>query len=95
MAEQLGDFLQGMSAMACIVIMLFFLHFWRRTGERLFLIFAVAFSLMFLARLLAATLGTAPLDTGPDPHRGEVLQVYVVRFLAFLLILAAIVDKNR
>lgn len=95
MAQQLGDFLQGMSAMACIVIMLFFLHFWRRTSDRLFLIFAVAFSLMFLARLLAAALDTAPVANWPEPHRGEIYQVYVVRFLAYLLILGAIIDKNR
>lgn len=95
MADQLGDFLQGMSAMACLVIMLFFLHFWRRTADRLFLIFAIAFSLMCLTRVLAVALGGTPLGTGPETHSVEVAQVYLVRFLAFLLILAAIIDKNR
>lgn len=95
MVEHLGDFVQGMSAMACIVIMLFFLHFWRRTSDRLFLIFAIAFSLMCLTRVLAVVVGGTPLDTGAAAHSVEGYQVYLVRFLAFLLILAAIIDKNR
>ncbi len=82
----MGVFVQGMSAMACIVIALFFLRFWQRTGDRLFLIFAVAFSLMCAIRMASATIGSAGLHSG---------YVYRVRFLAYLLIMAAIIDKNR
>ena len=82
----MGLFIQGMSAMACIVIAIFFLRFWRSTGDRLFMIFAVAFGLMCLTRALSAVIGPAQLHSS---------YVYIVRLLAYALILAAIVDKNR
>jgi alpha-D-ribose 1-methylphosphonate 5-triphosphate synthase subunit PhnI len=81
-----GIFVQGMSAMACLVIVLFFLRFWRGTGDRLFLIFAVAFSMMCVTRVVSAALGAAHVHSG---------YVYTLRFLAYLLIIAAIIDKNR
>lgn len=77
---------QGMAAMACLVIGLFFLRYWNTTADRLFLIFAVAFGLMCATRVLAVMLGPEHLHSG---------YVYTVRFLAFLLIMAAIIDKNR
>lgn len=82
----MGIYLQGMSTMACLALALFFLGFWRRTHDRLFLIFAVSFGLMSINRFVSAALGAAQLHS----H-----YVYTLRFLAFLLILAAIIDKNR
>ena len=82
----MGLFVQGMSGMACLVIMFFFLRFWRRTADRLFLMFAVAFGLMCLTRLMSAALGAS------EAHSGY---VYTIRFLAYLLIVVAIIDKNR
>lgn len=82
----MGIFLQGMSTMACLAVAVFFLRFWRSTEDRLFLIFAVAFGLMSLTRLISAALGAAQVHN----H-----YVYLLRFLAYLLIVAAIVDKNR
>ena len=82
----MGIFVQGMSAMACVVIALFFLRFWQTTGDRLFLIFAVAFGLMCVTRMVSAVIGAAELHSG---------YVYWVRFLAYLLIMTAIIDKNR
>jgi hypothetical protein len=65
---------------------LFFLRFWKETRDRLFLIFAVAFWLLGVQRLaLAFSRNMVEDDTG----------LYLVRLFAFLLILAAIVDKNR
>lgn len=82
----MGLFVQGMSAMACIAIALFFLRFWQSTQDRFFFVFAVAFGLMCATRLVSAALGAA------ETHSGY---VYWVRFLAYLLIVAAIIDKNR
>ncbi|HVX14145.1 MAG TPA: DUF5985 family protein [Pirellulales bacterium] len=82
----MGLFVQGMSAMACVVIALFFLRFWQSTRDRLFLIFAVAFSLMCATRIVSSALGAAEVHSG---------YVYGVRFLAYLLIIVAIIDKNR
>jgi hypothetical protein len=80
------EFLLGTMAMACWVAMLFFLRFWRETGDRLFLMFSAAFLLLGLTRI-----GLALLH---EPSEGETY-LYWVRFAAFLLILVAIADKNR
>jgi hypothetical protein len=79
-------FLNGATVMACFVALLFFLRFFRRTGEPLFARFAVAFALLG-AHWLALAL------TGPDYEFRPFL--YLLRLLAFLVILAAIVEKNR
>jgi len=79
-------FLHGMLAMACLVASLFFLRYWRSTGDRLFFIFAIAFLLMCATRVVAALLAAE------GTHH---TYVYTIRFVAYLLILAAIVDKNR
>ena len=79
-------FLSGAIAMACLAIALFFLRFWRRTSDRLFLIFSAAFVLMMTERIILVTIGSSH-EFAP--------YVYVVRLLAFLLIIVAIVDKNR
>ena len=65
---------------------LFFLRFWRETRDRLFAIFAGAFWILGLQRLALVFSGNmVEDDTG----------LYLVRLFAFLLILGAIVDKNR
>jgi hypothetical protein len=75
----------GMLVMACVVVGLFFLRFWRRTRDRLFLIFAAAFLLMGLNWLLLATIGREETHTA----------LYLIRLVAFVLIIIGIVDKNR
>jgi uncharacterized membrane protein HdeD (DUF308 family) len=65
---------------------LFFLRFWTETADRLFGIFAIAFWMLGVQRLLLAL--------QLDPTDGHVW-VYLLRLLAFVLILGAIVDKNR
>lgn len=47
----MDNFLIGMIAMALVTAGLFFLQFWRETGDRLFMIFAIAFWLLALTRL--------------------------------------------
>lgn len=78
-------FLVGVIATASFTAGIFFLKFWRKTGDSLFLAFAVAFLIEALNR--AFTLGLS------RPNEGSPW-IYVVRMLAFLLILAAIVKKN-
>jgi hypothetical protein len=81
-----ATFLAGAIAMAYLVAGLFFLKFWRRSGDRLFLAFAVAFALLSAQRV-----GLAALVNDPD----AALLLYGVRALAFIIILLAIIDKNR
>ena len=83
--DQLNQFLLGGIVMGCAVAGLFFLRFWRRTGERLFLIFGVAFWTLGLNWLALAF-------TQQDEVR---TWLYAVRLVAFLLILFGIWDKNR
>ena len=76
----------GLLVMGYAVAGLFFLRFWHETRDRLFGIFAGAFWLLALQRVLLA------LFEHPDR---EQLWLYGIRVLAFVLILTAIVDKNR
>jgi hypothetical protein len=76
----------GAITMGYAVAGLFFLRFWRETRDRLFLIFTGAFWLLGLQRLaLAFSRDMVEEPTG----------LYLIRLFAFLLILGAIVDKNR
>lgn len=80
------EFLRGALAMACVVSALFFLRFWRLSRDRLFLIFALAFFVFSLNWLMLAV---------EAPVRETQHYYYIVRFVAFLMIALAIVDKNR
>ena len=85
MIESVIDFLQGFAAAGYVVCALFFLRFWRRTHERLFLAFSAAFALLAINQLLAWYVESGSERT---PY------VYSLRVLGFVLILAAIIDKN-
>lgn len=80
------EFLIGAIAMATAVVALFFLRFWRDTGDRLFAMFAIAFLLLAITRV---GLATANEYTESQTHW------YWARLAAFVLILLAIIDKNR
>jgi hypothetical protein len=82
----MDQFIMGAIAMACLAAGLFFLRFWKETGDRLFAIFAVAFWLLGLTRIALAS-----TDNPHDEHH----YLYWIRLAAFMLILAAIIDKNR
>ena len=81
----LHDFLGGALAMSYVVAAVFFLRFWRKTGDRLFLAFSLAFMLLALNGAIVTLLGAADERTG---------YAYVLRVVGFLLILLAIVRKN-
>ncbi|MGH8668444.1 MAG: DUF5985 family protein [Burkholderiales bacterium] len=79
------DFLAGAVTLGYAVAAVFFLRFWRKTADRLFMSFALAFTLLAVNQVLAAILEAGDERT---PY------VYSLRVLGFLLILWAIVDKN-
>ena len=80
------DFLAGAVTFGFVVAGLFFLRFWRRTGDSLFLAFAAAFFLLGIGQGLLA-LANIPVE--------ERSWMYLFRLAAFALILMAIVRKNR
>ena len=82
----MNDLLLGAIAMASMVAALFFLRFWRSTGDRFFLFFALSF---FIDGINRAVLGPAVQTTDEAPA------YYLVRLLSYGLILYAILDKNR
>jgi hypothetical protein len=79
-------FIAGILTMGNAIAALFFARFWRETSDRLFAYFAAAFALLAVQRGLLAA---APALSIPE------IWSYVIRLAAFLLILIAIVDKNR
>jgi hypothetical protein len=78
--------ISGAIAMGYAVVALLFLRFRRDTGDRLFQSFGCAFALLALQRLAFTLIGE-----GNEDH----VYLYLVRLGAYLLILKAIVDKNR
>jgi hypothetical protein len=79
-------FISGMLAAGYLVTSLFFLKFWRQTGDRLFAFFAAAFVLLFAQRIALTLASDLVASTS---------WYYGVRLLAFGLIIVAIADKNR
>lgn len=77
--------LNGAMIMACFVAGLCFLRFWKKTQDRLFLFFAFAFWILMLNRV-------GLIFISEDSEASTLL--YVVRLLAFAIIIYAIVDKN-
>jgi hypothetical protein len=80
------QFLNGGLTMACMVAGLFFLRFWRSMGDRLLLFFAIAFW------ILALHWGVLGIVNPPSETRHY---TYILRLVAFLVIVVGIVDKNR
>jgi hypothetical protein len=78
-------FMSGMIAMGFAVAGLFFLSFWRRSHDRLFLAFAVAFWLLGIGQALL-TFSDVPVE--------ERSPLYLIRLAAFSLILWAVWRKN-
>jgi hypothetical protein len=82
----LSSFLSGAITMGFLLGGLFFLRFWKETKDQLFLIFAIAFWLLGLVQTLLALSPMAPEERS---------WLYGLRLLAFLLIAASIIRKNR
>jgi hypothetical protein len=80
-------FLSGAAMMGAFACGLFFLRFWQKTLDRLFLIFSIAFFLMGLERIALTWRG----EFGGE----ESVLIYLIRLASFLMILYGIWDKNR
>ena len=83
---RLHPFLMGATGALSLIASVLFFRFYRKTADRLFLFFSAAFTLMALNRL-AFQFADSPNESEPA--------LYLVRLLAFCLILFAIADKNR
>jgi len=82
----MNEMLTGAIATGSIVAGLFFLRFWRSTRDRFFLYFAISFLLEGSNRFLLGFMGWL---------REEAPAYYLVRLVAYGLILVAILEKNQ
>jgi len=80
------EFMWGALTMACLAAGLLFLRFWTLTRDRLFLFFSLAFAVFALNWL-----GLAITSSVSESRH----YTFLFRLLAFCLIIAGIVDKNR
>ena len=80
------SFISGAIVMGFWVAGLFFLRFWKKSGDELFLAFTLAFWLLGLGQALLAF-----ADVPAEERSG----LYLFRLAAFVVMLLAIWRKNR
>ena len=86
MTDGLVPILQAVAATAGWINGVFFWRFWRQSRDQLFVMFAIAFWLLALSWAVLALF---------NPSGESRPFVYALRLLAFLLIIAGVVQKNR
>jgi hypothetical protein len=79
-------FLLGFIVVSSLAASIFFLKFWRETKDPLFLAFSLAFAIEALNRT-RFLFEDKPNEGSPS--------IYLVRLIAFVIILSAILWKNR
>jgi uncharacterized membrane protein HdeD (DUF308 family) len=79
-------FLLGVIVTSSLTAGAFFLKFWKQTRDMLFLGFSAAFLIEGINRLAFLFIDS--------PNEGDPI-IYTVRLFSYLLILAAIINKNR
>lgn len=80
------QFCWGVLAMSSLIAGLIFLRYWKVTGDRLFVFFALAFAMLSINYLVLA----AVVPAFEARHL-----IYLIRLAGFVLIIVGIVDKNR
>jgi len=79
------EFLSGSLTIAYLIAGVYFLRFWKRFHDPLFLAFAIAFWLLTLNQFLVSAWGAADERSG---------YAYLLRVFGFVIILFAIARKN-
>lgn len=80
-----SDFFSGMITMGYFVASAFFIRFWVRTSDKLFIAFSVAFLLLAISTALTSLLSL------PYEERSW---LYLIRLAAFVLLIVAILGKS-
>lgn len=83
--ESVLTFTYGMQTALALVAALFFVRYWKTTGDRLFAFFAAAF----------VALGGNWAALSLQISQQHATYIYGLRLLAFLILLAGIYDKSR
>jgi hypothetical protein len=82
----MSDFISGAFTLAAVAAALFFVKYWRKSRDRMFAVFALAFVLLAIERT-----GLTFVSIEQDGRH----LIFLARLLAFGLIIAGILDKNR
>lgn len=82
----MSEFLSGVASAGSLGVGLFFLRLWRESRDRFFALFGFAFWVLAVNWFLVVW---------AQPSSEHLHYFYVLRLVAFLLIITAIVDKNR
>jgi hypothetical protein len=82
----MNSFLRGMLVAFSATLSLLFLKFWRTSRDRLFGFFAAAFAMLAIDSFAHAVL---------NPRHESQHYLFLIRLVAFLLIIAGIVSKSR
>ncbi len=80
------QFLLGALTMGSWATALFFLRFWRQSADRLFLVFALAFFVLGVDWAMRGAF---------EPTVETRHYFFLVRLVAFILLIFGIIDKNR
>lgn len=80
------DLLSGILIAEYAAIALFFAKFWSKSRDRLFLMFSCAFVFLAVQRFAIAM---------TQENLEQQVPLYLLRLAAFVVIIVAIVDKNR
>lgn len=83
-SQEINLMLTGAIVLAGCTIALFFWRFWKNTRDPLFIFFSLSFLLLGMEHLCIGLFG----------NHVQAL-AYLIRLASFLLILYAIIDKNR
>lgn len=81
----MNDLLQGAIVLASLAVGLFFLRFWKSSGDRFFLFFCLSFWIDAMSRLYFRF---------PPNQMEEIPHYFLLRLFSYSLILVAIFDKN-
>lgn len=82
----LAQILLGAVIMGDLIAALFFVRFWKMTGDRFFLFFSASFVSIAVSRVV--------VDENVPPFGMEPVG-YMIRILSYLFIIAGILYKNR
>lgn len=90
----ISSFLSGVYMATFAASGLLFLKFYRASGDKLFSCFSLACWLLAAERIVLLFLND-PFRPSPSPQTELQSYVYFIRLVAFLIILYAIIAKNR
>ncbi|HTV90299.1 MAG TPA: DUF5985 family protein [Stellaceae bacterium] len=86
----MANFVSGLITAGFLVSALFFVKFWRRSGDPLFVIFAAAFAILALDQTLVTFYNFLAFNRPEE----EQAWAYLLRLAAFTLLAVAIIHKN-